>query len=155
MGGGGWRERERERESEREGQSPQQQAWETSEISRELENSHHRRVWMGRSGLARPPCRRTGLFILWCRNTIPTCLLCNELQQILHEKLSFPRLTRLSALCYVSVCVCNVRVARQLGFISAKIQHPTILCNSTNRHTQCDARRYIHTAAWEVCKGGS
>lgn len=34
----------RERESERKGQTPQQQAWETSEIARGLENSHNRRA---------------------------------------------------------------------------------------------------------------
>lgn len=38
------REREGERESEREGQTPQQQAWETSEITRGLENSHNRQA---------------------------------------------------------------------------------------------------------------
>lgn len=38
------REREREggRERERKGQTPQQQAWETSEITRDLENSHNK-----------------------------------------------------------------------------------------------------------------
>lgn len=38
------RERERGRERARKGQTPQQQAWETSEATRELENSHNRRA---------------------------------------------------------------------------------------------------------------
>lgn len=55
----------RERVSEREGQTPQQQAWETSLISRYLENSHNRRT-LKELLLSREVLRAKRLFILRC-----------------------------------------------------------------------------------------
>lgn len=52
------------RESERKGQTPQQQAWETSKITRELENSHNRRTLRERP-LSRDVRGVEKLFILW------------------------------------------------------------------------------------------
>lgn len=60
-------ERERERETgggERIGQTPQQQAWETSQISRCLENSHNRGAQRERP-LSRDVRGVGKLFILW------------------------------------------------------------------------------------------
>lgn len=62
MGEGG---RVGERESEREGQTPQQQAWETSQIARYLENSHNRRA-LEQTLLSREVLRTERLFILRC-----------------------------------------------------------------------------------------
>lgn len=66
------------RERARKGQTPQQQAWETSEASRDLENSHNRRA-LRRRQFSRDRVRAEPLFILWRWNTIPTCLTCNKL----------------------------------------------------------------------------
>lgn len=56
--------RERGRERARKGQTPQQQAWETSEATREVENSHNRRA-LRRRQLSRDQVRVERLFILW------------------------------------------------------------------------------------------
>lgn len=61
---GSERERERGRERARKGQTPQQQAWETSEATRDLENSHNRRA-LRRRQLSRDRVRAESLFILW------------------------------------------------------------------------------------------
>lgn len=53
-----------ERESERKGQTPQQQAWETSLIARDLENSHNRRAQRERP-LSRDVREVEWLFIMW------------------------------------------------------------------------------------------